>query len=171
MRNLQSVSYITETVDELIEEVTDAVNTTLLPEGFKCVELNLQRNRKTRRLSVVVYHESDMSSGALERLARAIQFEVAMINRIGEISIEVSSPGIERVIKSLHEFEVFKGKTASILLSGCEVWQVVLIQEITGDVIKLRFQNGSRSIPVTSIRKARLFSPERGKEMVAKNGN
>ena len=160
MRDLQSNYHIVESADELLREVSDAVSAILVAEGFRCVELNLQRNRKTRRLSVVVYRESDMSSGALENLTRAIQFEMALVKGIGEVSIEVSSPGIERVIKSLHEFEVFIGKTACVLLLGSEVWYTVLIQQVKGDLIELRFQDGSRNIPVKTIRKARLFSPE-----------
>ena len=159
MINLQRNAYMSETADELIKEVSDAVNASLRPEEFECVELNLQRNRRTRRLSIVVYRESGMSSGALERLTRAIQFEIALINGIGEVAIEVSSPGIERVFKSLHEFEIFKGKTACVLLSGSEDWQIVSIQEITGELIRLGFQGGSKSIPVATIRKARLYSP------------
>jgi ribosome maturation factor RimP len=69
--------------------------------------------------------------------------------------LEVSSPGIDRVLKSVHEYEIFRDRGAKILLDT-EGWIGGTLGGVDGENVLFRQGGQQRHIPVTTIRKARL---------------
>ena len=80
------------------QHLRKALEPLIQAEGFQCVDVQLQRTRRARRLRVIVYRESGMDTYSLERLTRGIQFNLPLIVDPGgadlsDLSLEVSSPG------------------------------------------------------------------------------
>ena len=96
---------------ELLEPVAQA-------EGFDIVRLRLMGGN-TRRLQIMAERPSDHDIGIDEcaRLSRAFSAVLDAADPItGEYALEVSSPGIDRPLTRLEDFETFEGLEARIEL-------------------------------------------------------
>jgi ribosome maturation factor RimP len=157
---------------QVARDITDhhlrvALEPLIRAEGFRCVELQFQLSRHTRLLRVIVYRESGMDAAALERLTRGIQFNLAFIEDPGgadlsNLSLEVSSPGIERTLRASHEYAIFAGKAVRVLRDDSPTWEHAVIEHAAGDTVTLRFGGEETTIPMATIRRAQLTGAERG---------
>ena len=152
------------TFDQQLRAVLEPV---IAAAGFQCVELQLQRSRRARRLAVIVYRADGMSAAALERLTRQIQFHLPLIGDsidadVQDLTLEVSSPGIERALRLPHEYAIFVGKAVRILRTGSAAWEPAVIAGATGGTVTLQLADREETIPVETIRRAQLTGAERG---------
>lgn len=136
-------------------------------EGFQCVEVQLQRARRARRLRVIVYRASGMDAYSLERLTRGIRFNLPLLAdpdgvALGDLSLEVSSPGIERTLRQPHEYAIFVGKAVRVLRADSTVWEHAVIEHAVGDSVTLRFAGATTTMPIANIRRAQLTGAETG---------
>ena len=136
-------------------------------EGFQCIEVQLQRSRRARRLRVIVYRESGMDAYALERLTRGIQFQLPLIvdpegGALNDLSLEVSSPGIERTLRQPHEYAIFVGKAVRVLRDNSTAWEHAVIEHAAGDSVTLRFDATTTTMPIANIRRAQLTGADTG---------
>jgi ribosome maturation factor RimP len=74
----------------------------------------------------------------------------------GEYRLEVSSPGIERSLKSLEHFKTSIGEKVSITTNSKEKLRGELVN-IDGNIITLKSDDGDVSIDYANINKARTF--------------
>ena len=140
-------------------------------EGFQCVDLQLQRNRRARRLAVIVYRAGGVDAASLETLARAVQFQLPLIGEapgnalddaLGDVTLEVSSPGVERVLRSPREYAIFANKAVRVLRGDATEWESAVIVSSAGEAVTLRFGPGEETVPIATIRRAQLTGAERG---------
>ena len=136
-------------------------------EGFQCVDLQLQRNRRARRLCVVVYRADGMDAASLETLAREVQFRLPLIGAapgiaLDDVTLEVSSPGVERVLRSPREYGIFADKAVRVLRGDATEWESAVIVAAAGESVTLRFDRGEETVPMATIRRAQLTGAERG---------
>jgi len=90
---------------ELLDPVAEAT-------GYAIVRLRLMGGSETRRLQIMAERPSDgdMNVEDCARLSRAISEIMDAADPIaGEYTLEVSSPGVDRPLTRLHDFEVFEG--------------------------------------------------------------
>ena len=96
---------------ELLDPVAEA-------EGLEIVRLRLMGGN-TRRLQIMAERPSDheISIEECTRLSRAVSTVLDAADPIpGEFMLEVSSPGIDRPLTRLKDFEIFEGLEARIEL-------------------------------------------------------
>lgn len=96
---------------ELLDPVAEA-------EGLEIVRLRLMGGN-TRRLQIMAERPSDheISIEECTRLSRAVSAVLDAADPIpGEFMLEVSSPGIDRPLTRLKDFEIFEGLEARIEL-------------------------------------------------------
>jgi ribosome maturation factor RimP len=77
-------------------------------------------------------------------------------------SLEVASPGIDRVLRSDREWEIFKGKGVSVLLRGGQERVRGRIESIDGKSVRLARREGPLVIELGAIAKAKLDSSQEG---------
>ena len=134
--------------------------------GFQCVDLQLQRNRRAHRLAVIVYRAAGVDAASLETLAREIQFLLPLIGEppgsLDDVTLEVSSPGVERVLRSPREYAIFTGKAVRVLCGEATEWESAVIVSSAGESVTLRFDRGEEAVPMATIRRAQLTGAERG---------
>lgn len=135
--------------------------------GFQCVDLQLQRNRRARRLAVIVYRADGMDAASLETLARDVQFRLPLVgaapgNALDDVTLEVSSPGVERVLRSPREYAIFADKAVRVLRGDATEWESAVIVSSADESVTLRFERGEETVPIATIRRAQLTGAERG---------
>ena len=97
---------------ELVDPIADAL-------GYAVVRLRLMGGAETRRLQIMAERQvdGDMVVEDCARLSRAISEVMDAADPIsGEYTLEVSSPGVDRPLTRLADFETFEGHEAKIEL-------------------------------------------------------
>jgi ribosome maturation factor RimP len=97
---------------ELLDPVAEAA-------GYAIVRLRLMGGEHARRLQIMAERPSDgdMNVEDCARLSRAISEVMDAADPIaGEYTLEVSSPGVDRPLTRLHDFESYQGYEARIEL-------------------------------------------------------
>jgi ribosome maturation factor RimP len=96
---------------ELLDPVADAV-------GYEIVRLRLMAGKESRRLQIMAETpEGDMTVEGCAILSRAVSEVMDAADPItGEYTLEVSSPGIDRPLTRLKDFDTWEGFEARIEL-------------------------------------------------------
>ena len=97
---------------ELLDPVAEAA-------GYDVVRLRLMGGEKQRRLQIMAERpaDGDMNVEDCARLSRAISEVLDAADPIaGEYLLEVSSPGVDRPLTRLKDFETFEGHEARLEL-------------------------------------------------------
>ena len=159
---------MTDTTQDSLEQLLWSVlGPVISAEGFECVDLHLQRNRRSRRLGVIVYRADGVDAASLETLAREIQFQLPLVgagadNWLEDATLEVSSPGVERVLRRPREYAIFTSKAVRILRREATEWESAVIVSSADHNVTLRFDHGEETVPIATIRRAQLTGAERG---------
>lgn len=75
----------------------------------------------------------------------------------GEYRLEVSSPGIERRLKTLDHFKQSVGEKALVNLIGKEKFEGEILEVVGEEITLLTDDNGEQKIPFRSISKAKTY--------------
>jgi ribosome maturation factor RimP len=142
--------------DRLREQVRGELEPVLAGMGYALVELSLARLHGATRALVVVHRPEGIGVEDCTEVSRAILPRLELIEELGDVSLEVSSPGIERTIKSPAEYEIFKDRGVRVLAAGETEWIGGTIEGAEQGVLRLRTASGRREFPVASVRRARL---------------
>jgi ribosome maturation factor RimP len=140
--------------------VREAVTPIVEGMGFALVELRHNRSRRQNHVSVVVYRPQGVGVEDCAAMSRTLYPRLELIEGLEDLRLEVSSPGLDRVIKSFEEFGIFKGRGVRVLRVGCDDFLPGIIVEVTGETLVLRARGETIEIRRADIRKARLDSAE-----------
>jgi len=130
--------------------------------GLSLVDVEWVSARPGSRLSVIVARPgATISIADCEAVTRAIEREIETNSAFqSAYALEVSSPGLDRVIKRPHEYNVFCGRQASLWLSEPIEGAVELFGELLGTLegkVLLRLVSGEKiEVDLSQIRKAKL---------------
>ncbi len=100
---------------ELVAPVVEAM-------GFRLVELGLHRSRSGSRVHVVVHRDQGVGVEDCATLSRNLKPRLELAAGLGEVALEVSSPGLDRVLKDPVEFEIFRGRNMRLWLREADDW-------------------------------------------------
>ena len=101
---------------EIIEKITPVIENAAIKNGVIPIEIDFQKESGKWFLRIYIFdpeHPVDLDD--CEKLTRSIDDFLDEIIPV-KYSLEVSSPGLERKIKSVKEYTVFKGKKIKIKL-------------------------------------------------------
>ncbi|MDG2521457.1 ribosome maturation factor RimP [Caulobacter segnis] len=96
---------------ELLDPVAEAV-------GYEIVRLRLMAGKEQRRLQIMAERpDGDMNVEDCARLSRAVSEVLDSVDPIsGEYLLEVSSPGVDRPLTRLKDFDTYEGLEARLEL-------------------------------------------------------
>ena len=158
---------------ELFEkEVRETVEPLLAGMGIFLVELTIGRLKGVTRVGVVIHRNDKTPQGRggqmpqargggvgiddCAEVSRLLLPRLQTIEGLQDVSLEVSSPGIERTIRSPAEYAIFLGRGVRIL-SGTETeWFGGIIDRVEAGALWLRKGKEKRGFALAEIRKARL---------------
>lgn len=86
--------------------------------GFHLVEIATHLNRKVLSVTLFVHKEGGIGSADCETLSLALRPRIEALIHPQELRLSISSPGVNRVLKSQKEYPLFVGK--KIRLRLCE---------------------------------------------------
>ena len=136
--------------DQVGAEVAPAVRSF----GFELVELDAARLARRSLVRLVVYRAGGMTVDDCAELARAIRYRLALVPGAEDARLEVSSPGTTRKLKAPHEYAIFRGRAAEVLVDDRWVRGVIVAAE--GGIVTLDTGTEEQRIELRRIRKGRL---------------
>ena len=131
-------------------------------EGFGCelVELQFRREAPGWVLRRVIDNANGIGIDDCARISREVAHLLEVEDPIEQsYSLEVSSPGLDRPLKSERDFLRCKGKKAKVVVREPIDGQnqcIGLIEDVTEESVTLRTEHGIMDIPFTRMKKARL---------------
>jgi ribosome maturation factor RimP len=129
--------------------------------GFRIVRVRVSGNRR-KRLQIMAERVSDGEMGIddCSRLSRALSPVFDLEDPIqGEYDLEISSPGIDRPLMRIEDFERFQGHQAKLELAAMNDNQrryKGVISAVEGDVIVLETEQGEARLKFGQLSDARL---------------
>jgi ribosome maturation factor RimP len=142
---------------ELFEKsVRDTIEPLLSAMGFSLVELSLGRRKGTTRVGVVIHRKEGVGVEDCAAVSGALLPRLETLPELLDVSLEVSSPGTERTIRSPSEYALFTGRGVRILSGNETEWRRGIIDAVDGETLWLREGKERRGFALAGIRRARL---------------
>ena len=154
------------------KDVRDTVEPLLAGMGLFLVELSVGRLKGATRVNVVIHRKDRMPQGRGGQMpqgrgggvgiddcadvSRLLLPRLQTMEGLLDVSLEVSSPGIERTIRSQAEYEIFLGRGVRILSGTDTEWIGGIIDHVEGGALWLKKGMEKREFALAEIRKARL---------------
>ena len=136
----------------LIAEVESVVE----EMGFSIVELRVGRSHKLSQVTLVLYRSDGMGVNELSNLHRLVRPLLEGFEELEDLNLVVSSPGVDRKIKSREEYPIFKGRGLKVMLRDSSVWRGGIIQDADERLIHLLTPEGLEKIEMNAIKSAKL---------------
>ena len=144
-----------EADERILEDLADL----LLGLGCTPVEVKSASRRGVVHVVLVIHRSGGVDVDACADVYRAVYPRLEMMHPGSEIQLEVSSPGIDRNLKSTGEFEIFTGFNVKILLEQESDWRKGVIVRTSGDSVDIEVGEATETYKFSSIRKAKLDNP------------
>jgi len=134
----------------------------LLEAGLVLVDLGVSRHSGLVQVRITVFASSGTGTAECAKAHRIAYPKVVEVLAYPDPSLEVASPGIDRVFRSTREWAIFKGKGVRVLLNNEQEWFHGRIDGVDGATVTLACPGGSRVLELEAISKARLDSSQEG---------
>jgi ribosome maturation factor RimP len=138
-----------ETIRGEIEPVLSAM-------GYALVELSVGRRKGVTHVVVVLHRPGGVGVDQCAEVTRAIRPRLELVEGLADITLEVSSPGIERTLKDPAEYGIFQGRGVRVLPAEGSDWIGGVIETFRDGTLVLRTAEGAREFPPGAVRRARL---------------
>ena len=124
--------------------------------GYKLVDLQIIRQKSLWLVKAVIYNKSGVGIDDCSKVHRVLLSRAEVLLNSQDIQMEVSSPGLNRVIKNAVEFQAFIGENIKVLGVSCSDWLEgeLLAADTTG--IRVNVSGEQRDIRYADIKKAKL---------------
>ena len=136
-----------------VEPLTNAM-------GFAVVELAVGGRRHQTQVHLTVYRPDGVGIEDCATISRNVHPRLELIEGLGGVTLEVSSPGLDRTLKNPREYSIFKGRRVRVILEGQNDWTGARILDASAEGVTLETAGQSRTVPFAGIRKAKLDETE-----------
>lgn len=144
------------------KEFVSTIETLLAGAGLHLLEMSVSKNRGIVIIKAVIYSPSGTGTDECTKAHRLILPQVQLNFDVQNPVIEISSPGIDRVLKSSRDWKAFKGRMIKVLLNDRDDWISGTLTGFENDVILFTGKNGLIHIELASVAKARLDASYKG---------
>ena len=138
------------------KNVREAVEPVLAALGFSLVELAVGRRKGSTRVSIVIYRKEGVGVDDCAAVSQAVLPRLETVPEAQDVSLEVSSPGTERSLRSPSEYTVFAGRGVRILSGDETEWRRGIIDGVEEGTLWLREGKERHGFALAGIRRARL---------------
>ena len=149
--------------------VREFLKTVLKGLGFNLIELVISRHKGSVQVRMVIYNGSPIGTDDCSKVHRAVmpRLELAFgqqepqpsAKREGsppDIYLEVSSPGIDRLIKDTEEFVHYIGRGIRCYRTDISDWTGGFLESVNENGITIKTNEGAQSLSFDIIAKAKL---------------
>ncbi|GAB4221597.1 MAG: ribosome maturation factor RimP [Spirochaetales bacterium] len=141
---------------ELDRQILEDVEPVLEGMGYFPVEIRTVIQKSGPRVYIVITKQGGVSIEDTTEVLQVLRPRIQILLNSQEVYLEVSSPGIDRVLKEPREFRAFVGRGIKILREGQKEWMGGILDSIETDLIHLRKGGETFAIPFAQIKKAKL---------------
>lgn len=138
-----------ETIHSIIEPVIFAM-------GYTPVEIKIRQVKGTLHIHLVLHRKEGVSIDNCTEVHRTILPRIEAVTGERDLHLEVSSPGIDRVLKDHREFGVFTGLDVKVLTQSEEDWYYGTILSADEETVLLSTEEGEKTIAFANVKKAKL---------------
>jgi ribosome maturation factor RimP len=130
--------------------------------GLALIELDVFRTKARKgspsgvQVRAIVYKPGALGTDDCSRVHRAILPELERVFPESEFSVEVSTPGINRVVKDGVELAHYRGRGVRLWRTDISDWSAGLLEAADEDGITLRRKEGMIRLDYVTVAKARL---------------
>jgi len=139
-----------------------SIETILVNAGLHLLEFSVSRHRNNVTVKAVIYSPAGTGTDECTRAYRLILPQVQLAYDTQSPSIEVSSPGIDRILKSARDWKAFVGKQVKVLRVDHDEWFAGVLREFADGRAVIEGREGPVTIELSSIVKARLDASYKG---------
>ncbi|MCL2800789.1 MAG: ribosome assembly cofactor RimP [Treponema sp.] len=141
-----------------IVSIREPLEAVLKGLGFALLELVVSRHRGSVQVRIVIYNGSSIGTDDCSKVHRAVIPRLELAFEGQEIVLEVSSPGIDRLIKAADEFVHYTGKGVRCYRTDISDWTAGILEAADEEGIYIKTKEGKVSLKFDIIAKARLDS-------------
>jgi ribosome maturation factor RimP len=132
-------------------------------KGLKLVDLSLNRNQGAiQQVRAVIYRAEGTGIDECAKAHRLMQARLELLLGDDDFQLEVSSPGLDRVIRSAREYAVFTGRGVRLSLKDETVVAGRIVSASLENIV-LSTEGAERSIPLDLVRKGKLDYSQEGR--------
>jgi ribosome maturation factor RimP len=124
--------------------------------GLRLLELTVSRHRGSVQIRAVVYNGSSIGTEDCSKAHRAITPKLELAFTGQDIYLEVSSPGINRLIRDGAEFENYTGRGVRCYRTDISDWTAGILESAGENGIVLKTKEGVTKLDFEIIAKAKL---------------
>ena len=140
--------------------ITSTINKYLLEENLELYDINIVNFPNISKIEVFVYSSFSLDYKTIERLNFQIQRLLEEFNiQKGTYELMVSTPGIERLLKTIRHYEISKNELIKVKLIEPINEEYVLygtLNKVDDENIYLNIKNNEINIPINNIKKSRI---------------
>ena len=132
-------------------------------KGLKLVDLSLNRNQGAiQQVRAVIYRTEGTGIDECAKAHRLLQPRLESLLGDDDFQLEVSSPGLDRVIRSDREYAIFVGRGVRLSLKDETVVCGRIVSASLENVV-LSTEGVENSIPLDLVKKGKLDSSQEGR--------
>jgi ribosome maturation factor RimP len=124
--------------------------------GFSLIDLLVSRHRGSVQIRAVIYNGSSIGTDDCTKAHRAVMPRLELAFEGQDIYLEVSSPGIDRLIKDGAEFANYKGRGVRCYRTDISDWTAGILESAGEEGISIKTNEGNVKMNFDIIAKARL---------------
>jgi ribosome maturation factor RimP len=144
---------LTESIRKLVEPIICA-------EGMELVDLQLKRGGNRWLLRIFIDRPEGINHGHCQHISQLVGTVLEVEDLIPQAYVlEVSSPGLDRPLKSLKDFDRFKNRLVRVKLRSPLNGEWVIRGRLAGvekQRVSIEYRDQMVSVPYTAIAEARL---------------
>ena len=144
---------------DINQDYTEEIEKLLQNLGYKLVAFHIAPGKKSVRITIVIYNKDGISHEDCTKVSKKLSpfFD----EKFGEnYGLEVSSPGINRVLKTQREYAIFTNAHVNAVIKDPQSKKTNVVKgylvEKTNDYLSLEINKETKKIPINTIKKVRL---------------
>ena len=147
-----------EAENQEITALRRSLETVLKGLGFCLIELTVSRHRSSVQVRAVIYNGSFIGTDDCSKAHRALMPRLELAFGEQDIYLEVSSPGIDRLIRDVKEFANYMGKGVRCYRTDISDWTRGFLESVDENGITIKTNEGTVNLSFDIIAKAKLDS-------------
>lgn len=129
--------------------IEDHIEEKLKNLNYSLVKLNVIYGKRKNKLEVVIFHPNGITHKDCTLVSKAITEDEFLDKELGEnYLLEVSSPGIDRKLKTLRDFQVFCGSLIEFALIEEGKPALGLIEKVEEPLVYIKDRGNNKIIKV-----------------------
>ncbi len=124
--------------------------------GYELVDVTFKEEENEWFLTIVIYKEEGITFEDCKKVSKALDEPLDLLNPTNDLSysLNVSSLGLDRELKTKRDFERFLNKEIEVYIPNKTVGKLI---EVFDDKIKLNVKNATKTVNLLQIEKAKPY--------------